>query len=57
MAMHLLNSSFWVSMQEHTFYTFETLVRIKLSVPNILRGKYFLRRYSITQQNLSNPEV
>lgn len=44
MAVHLLNSSYGVSMQEHTFYAFETLVRLKLSVPSILRGKYFLRR-------------
>lgn len=49
MAMHLLNSSFWISMQEHTFYTFETLVRLKLSVPNVLKGKYFHRSYSIAE--------
>lgn len=39
------------------FYASETLVKLKLSVPSILRGKYFLRRCSMPEQNLSDLNI
>lgn len=56
MVVPLLSSSFWVCMQEHTFYTSRTLVRLKLSVSNVPRGKHSFRRV-MAEQNSSNPKI